>query len=628
MSGGKRWFWGATVTCLVALIVGLSVSEEADVAAPATSSEPTPLRLSWVLGKTYGYRLDLEGHQETQVLDLDGTSPGRRLEVDTHVAGHLKLTPLARRDGKTTLAIRLDDLRHFSVTLGGRPVIARDKAEAMFASHEARLVLADDGSVAGLVFASAAPELFIGTVRMIASALQMRLSGSATPRWSETEGTLTGTFDVAYTRRACPKGHCLTRVPLRLISAPQFAWLKSSFKQTVSGRADIVLADAGHLIAVVGTQRHTARTAAQGELLRVNNIFEMQLAEITEAIATQTLINPVRATLRTLHQRTDSRTARSALTQRVDGLTWEALRAGVWATAMIPQGKTRSRWFWQATGLLKLRPELCARLVDLFFEEGLDEAAQHAILDLLATAGHPVAQDTMRTILSRPEARESRIKYARLVQRFSFVREPTPESARFLARDYAGWTGAAKTGAAFAIGTVVRRLDDPTHDALRRELNQTLIRDLDAAERDLDKALILKALGNAGQSGNITHVARFAKDSSPFVRAASALALVRTQSDASEEILFDLIGDTSEVQRQALTVLKRYTFDEPRRHRLAKMVLSGTVTASNYRHALPLVAQIEDRPTRDAVIRYMKAHALPDRPFVARLQRLLSEPGA
>ena len=114
-----------------------------------------------------------------------------------------------------------------------------------------------------------------------------------------------------------------------------------------------------------------------------------------------------------------SRAEQQIADQRIAGLTLDELentmRAYAGGGAPSPQFVSR------ATAFLKEHPEACGEMVGLFADPGASTRGRAQILELLAGAGTPAAQQAMRDALDSPAARSDARGWQDLVQRFSVV---------------------------------------------------------------------------------------------------------------------------------------------------------------------------------------------------------------
>lgn len=255
-------------------------------------------------------------------------------------------------------------------------------------------------------------------------------------------------------------------------------------------------------------------------------------------------------------RRRDERLAKDVTIESV-----ASLLAVVGAGGSPQQGEAQ-----RAAAYLRLHPERCADIKRLFDKGTIKGSAQGLALDILSMAGHPVAQSTLREILSLPSLRRESKDYVMLVQRMTFVTHPTVDSARFLNDVYrnarsAGDDNVAR-GAVTSLGATIHNLrarGAPAEaDALEGQLRASLLRASGPAER----AGLVAALGNAGGERSAEAILAVRGDKSTDVRDEVAHALRNFRTDEARHALVELAadGDVS-VSRSAFGSLRNHRVD-------------------------------------------------------------------
>ena len=92
----------------------------------------------------------------------------------------------------------------------------------------------------------------------------------------------------------------------------------------------------------------------------------------------------------------------------------------------------------------------------MFQKPGMSSNGRAFICDLLSSAGTPEAQAALRDALGSDAALSDPERYPAMLQRFSFVMKPTPETTTFLETQMAAGKGVDRLAAAHSLGAAAR----------------------------------------------------------------------------------------------------------------------------------------------------------------------------
>ena len=277
------------------------------------------------------------------------------------------------------------------------------------------------------------------------------------------------------------------------------------------------------------------------------------------------------------------------LEQRIDGLTIEDVVQDLLAYGNGGSVPDMNRWLWRASGLLQLHPELAEKLIAPYAKLQLN--GRGLTLDLLAAGGNAPCQAVMRTLLTNRNVGTSD-EYGQLLQRVSLLESPVPETAALVWKSYQDGRAAhdrdLRYAAAFAIGSTAHHLDDPD---LAQRYNRQLGDELRNARDAEERAMLLRALGNAGMNENVPMLAAAAQDDDADVRRAAAVGLRLTDTPESTAALIALAGDPNpSVQSSALAALDKHALSPAELTTLAELVLRGATAELNDQTLIALLA--------------------------------------
>lgn len=303
--------------------------------------------------------------------------------------------------------------------------------------------------------------------------------------------------------------------------------------------------------------------------------------------------------------------ARSALEARASGMTLSGLQSQLAAWPGALTGRAIGKFLFQASALLQLHPKYAAELVSAALSEDWGVDAQNVLSDLLRGAGTPECQRALWDLVDGGNDRKA------LIQRIGLVEEPTEETVRKITERLQGVSASLKSGEVdqelatateFAAGSSARQLRTLGRAEEADRLVSLLVDYLADANTPVERARLIRALGNAG-AGEMVLEATSSKES--VERAAAATALRFASAGAETDALLALVSDSeTEVQHAALVSLEARGFLAEDASAVAQAVLDGSMKQANllasanvllaqedispYRAALGLIAQRAD----------------------------------
>jgi hypothetical protein len=475
----------------------------------------------------------------------------------------LTLRSYGFEDGHWLVGAQLEriDRAHFAVD--DRELID-EAATAGLRRSEAMLLVTSTGAVDQVLLPRDADELWKSTMQALASELEVIVEPRASS-WTRTQRDALGSADVSY-RVLGAASLSRRRTHYRELRSVEAAAMARSEQQiSDDGRVEL---DGGHLsrldderqtrIGVDGVTRLDARAQLHLRLVAVERGAAAErppLAELeTRNLGVATLSPSARADL---------------LRQRIGDMTTEELLADLTRAGAF---RDNAAWLWHASGLLIGHPELCAQLAERFAASRSTE--EHAlILDLLASAGHHEAQLAMRAALGSDAATRDPA-YGLLLQRFSAVARPEPESAAFLADHARAGDHDLARASLYALGATTGRLGDASET---RRYNDVLVEAYRAAKQPAERAAALRALGNAGLTDDVPLAVAALGASDVEERAAATAALRHVVTPETTAALLDRVADpAAPVGAEALSALAARPLDDAELDRIAAAVDSAS----------------------------------------------------
>lgn len=534
-------------------------------------------RLRFEEGQRWAYELDWSAQTSGQMPSGSGQNA---MGVQTHLKGIVWLEVLAPRPEGAQLAVSFDRIDNFDLALQGQaanPDLAATRA--MLEGQRAIIELDERGRVRSLSFAQGSSHTVRATLRSLVLQLGFvvpeKLGTPAIADEPSTLGTVTAHSVASQTEvvRTPQQYTALDAAPGSLTGA-----------QRLSGRATLFIDAHGGLLAI-DDEQHLVYTRPGQTEPAVDARWTFKLRR-THALTGMPKPVPVHLTAQTLsglihdeglQARRDVRLA-TEMSLELLSLTVDRFERGT------PVGH---EFLVHAGAFLRLHPEALAELVEQFASPALSAKGRGLLLDVMVEAGDAAAQGAMRTALSSAPARETAQSASRLVQRFSFLRQPTAESVDFLAAEAlrARQSGdlTFAQGAVVALGSCVRNLEQRGEFALAEQTNSKLRAEVREARdgTSLQKRGALAALGNAARPENVETILDLAHDSDPLVRDQVAAALRSVDSPRARSTLLELASEGSTaIAISALGSLKHQTFASADWQQLAELVSTGKLPVS------------------------------------------------
>lgn len=533
-----RWIAPVFVVALSAALVWSPTDRDAP---EITAAEAVSVGLRLEEGTAYHYRLALAGDKR---LEGVGEAPlGGRLDLDLD----LQLRAYPSTGERQLVGVRIGTLRAHEVVVLDTPALPDATTASRILEHREVIIEIDRrGQIEALRFAPEDPTLFKHLAQMIVGELQVIVEPGART-WIAHERNQHGlaTTDYAVVD-ADAEAVELSRTRT---DYAEVAGAPTETLPTVEGRYRVRLARAGHLLRLQGEE-----TIQAGDAMRMSGRIDLEFthsAPITDGLPRLAAHGAGERRVPGVVPASDA-SVRDTLEKRVGGLTPDQLVADLTRVAQGGAIADKNRWLWQATGLLRLKPELAERLVEGFADA--NHAGRALTLDLLASVGHARAQAAMRTALGHDLSDDPR--GATLINRLGFIERPTGETLAFAAQRLAESEGAERTAWQYTLGAVAGH--HARHgDAARAEAAAApLLSALSAAQTPEDRRHALRALGNAGLEAHRDALLPHAQDDDRRVRRATARALRHLTDAESEATLANLVIDSDvAVQQAAISTL-------------------------------------------------------------------------
>jgi len=538
-------------------------------------SEDGAFRFKFPAGDVYTYDFELDTNQQLAAQTKGGKPIGGSLAL----AGELRLRSYGETDGKYRLGVSLPKLEKHELRFQGQDLLSEEEAKTTFGEREAFIEVTDRGEIVAMWFEKTAPPTFRSVMESVIPTIAVRAPETNDLMWSAEEQTPLGKAQAFYVAdESAPLTAKRSRAAYLGLKA--FAMGPAPGKPDLQSDGLVKLAEAGHVESVSTDESITVNDGGADPRFSATVKVQLQLKHITKfepaAIAfTKGRFEEVRPG----EVLTGEQVQRKMWEAMVGSMTLSDVESGI-ATYAMRGISPQEGWLTRAVLLLKMNPAYAARLSDMFQKPGMSSDGKAFICDLLSSAGTPAAQTAMRDALSSEAAHADADRYPGMLQRFSFVKEPTPETMAFLEARLDADKGNDRLAAARSLGAAAGHLRSAGKDYAG--YNGKLLAGLKNAASPEEKRAMVGSLGNVGAPENIPVLAEMTQDESPDVRRAVARAMRKNDAPEARNVLFDLVNDSDvSVGQAALSTLAEQTLEGDDVDRLEQ-----TITAESFNTGL------------------------------------------
>ena len=521
----------------------------------------------FVPGERVTYRLDYNNHADSDfsVLFDSSNSPGAMQDPNatayvfySTVRGELLATVL-RSEAKDTLVVYSLRNAFVSLSVNGHNDSRQAEQVGRELSQDVFATLTPQGSVRSVCFAPNVSNLSQSFLRTLLALTQFVLPRTkrelARGRWEAQEDDPNGTYLARYqlvqTTNQTP-GRRPTISPTDYLKT-KLRYLEPTGKDKDSTQlpqsimpggmllAGFVAGD-GHLRSLKGSESKLILMAGK-TVARSNSTLSLNYldAETIEPSELSTLLEASAERGRVAKAMplsfSESEEASEAAVQRTElgDATLESLLSDL---SRIEQASasasSRTSLYLKLKALAYLHPEACVRMGMVLTSARAKSTTMLIISGALGAAGHAEAQAALASAIE-DHARDWPT-LATLIPELGGVRSPTPRAEEVLLNLAFGSPdfNIAST-AQLALGTAARNLSDSSPERFAR-ITRRIIQRIESVPSENEKVQLLSALGNTGAARAIPVINKFARESSPGLRAA-ALSALRLVNDYQADVL-------------------------------------------------------------------------------------------
>ena len=543
-------------------------------------------RLSWPQKARSIYALSWETQTSGLVLPEQGNGAvPRGLEMHSRLDGEVAIEAI----DANLVALSFARVDHHEVSLQGQK--ADDGLDTkLLEQSRAYLSFTADGTIGELRYDDAAPPAVRQALRGLALQIQFTHPTGDSDHWEAVEPVAGGALRMRYHR----DGAQLVREPAaieRIDSNPE----KLDGKAELGGSATFRLANGA--IEEIDDRMNWSftRKGDPAPLMATHYTFHLvrKRGESFDAVALK------KALPHGDGQSLSAIPGDEGLDARRDGRLAKEMSVDKLLTTIdhFEQGARPGHEFVVRAGAyLRLHPEAVKDLLTRFDDPGTTFKGRGLVLDVMVAGGDANAQNAMRTALSSKIAHEKPGDYGVLVQRFTLLDEPLPDSEKFLEAQYrqakSGDDLHARQGLAATLGAVADRLAHEGQPDLARQANALLVSELESAKTPALKRALLAGLGNAKRSDDLKLISSFAGDEDAQVRAEAAAALRGIDDASARSTLLGMLSDRQgTVAQTAMDALGNQTLSRTDWETLSDLAQTGRVSSASDARLVRLIRE-------------------------------------
>jgi len=386
---------------------------------------------NWEKGKIYVYSLTYNTTNST-VFSMD---PNAAKESQKTFFGgvdlkcNLRLKAYGMKGKNFLLGVSFDKCELLNLNVMGSSLFKTpSEAQSAFTGEEGLILVTSKGAVKELRFKAEAENAFKNVVQNIIAEVQVNIVDGSL-RWKVQESSQHGEALSAYAvKEENWRDVKIVKKRTKYETLNALGPGREGYDNTASSNYKISLNTDGHIDSLSGRETISATNDDGGELVSVKTSVSMTLLRIEEYDDRQSRAAFARFSSmsgRSLGEIVISDRARQrALIQRAAGMKIENLVGDLLKYGNLGEMPFNSQWTWRATGLLRLKPKECWKLVDVFKNPTINVRGKKSIIELLVSTGHGVAQKVMRKLLLSEEAQSTGRSYNMMLQRAMLLTEP------------------------------------------------------------------------------------------------------------------------------------------------------------------------------------------------------------
>lgn len=577
---------------------------------PAPSLETSSLNLIFKPMKNYNYEVNWEGQQKTLI---PFQNSDKSITDNIIFKAKINFVNLSNDSEIQILEGSITEIKNFQMSVFEKNIFNNQNLSYQdFINHKFYVYYLKNGKIQKLAFNNTDTEFFKNFIQTLMTKIQFKLDPNNKNEWITKEERSHGISVGHYKSQKSSNSFNISR----LIS--QFEKIfghPESAIQDVKISTQIKLSPNYELESLIEEEKVKIDNSQGTRILEVLGKFNLQ-KELKESEPERKSTLTASSTLPpNLEERilgkiyTSKEQLKKILQDRIAKMTITDVEQNLLRYGSSGEIPDHNRWFWRATGLLKLYPELTQNVVNIFKSGRTGEKGEALIFDLLAGAGTNEAQSAMKKLINYNQARSGNFRDILLYQRFSFVENPNDETLDLLKVEFKNSQNTRyKTASAYTLGSAISNIK--IEDSKRiDELNNLLLNSLKESTSENDLNAMIRALGNAGQANSLEAILDYSNNPYESVRASVATALRKIDTVEANDHLLSLALDSSkDVSETSMMALDGHTLTSSQLSLFYDNVNSGKTPKEADQHLVTFLAKelTKNNESKDEILNSLK----------------------
>ncbi|HSW59287.1 MAG TPA: hypothetical protein VLJ60_00735 [bacterium] len=547
--------------------------------------------LKWEIDKRYSFSFNYKSKSFNHFVNPQGS--------DRKVSGNFKcdmafsIYPLKKMDDGNVLAeFSFDRIGECFFLFNGDNLFANPAAiSTIFTGRKAAIVLTPDGNITDTRFSKNEDQVFMSTVKLVASYVRTNASSVEVP----VEHDQNGSYKAVYSKTKKDSATLITKKFDKYLTLLAFPSGITENRQ--DHNVNIIHTVEKRLLKnAKGSQKTAMYNQDKTLIFSLEMDFTLELTKVSDennSIRLIGLSNMRSSGIGTVE--ISKETERKLQEQQTRNLTSTEMTDTLANFGFNGKIDDKKQFIWRAAAYLRLYPERTEDLIPLFNAEGFSSEGKILLMGLLTSSGHEKAQEVMRTLLSADAAKNDKL-YPLLLQNISMLDNPDRQTMSFVENLYAQskLSGKLESTTSLMVGSVAGKMMQQGDTLNGMRLNNTLLKDLDNAKTPDKAEKLLDALGNASIADNIKTAIEYSGSVNPRIRATVANVVRNVQTPESERLLLDLLDDKENiVKMQAVNTLGMYALKEEHLEHIKEKLRDDTLGPDQYYYVLGVLKKYE-----------------------------------
>ena len=546
------------------------------------------------LNKKYLYGISYDS--STSVSFISTGEDSRTMKGKMNCDAEFSISPFDKKNSTVLASFIFEKVNKCSFTLNGQELFkTKDILEHIFYNRKAFIEIKPNGKIENIFFNKNEDSVFVSTVKLFLGDTQFIVKNGFSWKYKEKNQHGISTvsykksknlFDSLYIKSVddYEKIHSIT-TPIETLS------------RSINGKMEIDFSD-GIIQKYNGFQKILIKNKNKVELFNLSTKVNLKLKNIKFFHSGYSVADIRQLTSSNIGTiQIDEKTQRKILKKAAKEMTLTEMQATLSRYSQTGTIYEKGLFIRRSVAYLKLYPEKCNEIYNLFISEGTSSEARVLAMGILASAGHQQAQNAMRAVLKNKNIKND-IYYSVYLQNFTVVKNPDQATVQFVRNEFNKALKSKKnlTSSSLTLGAVAGKLRKNGEKKTALEIKNSLENLLKKSKTDKDKERFIDALGNTGFASNVNIAEKYIDSPNNRIRASLTNIVRFNQTKEGEELLFKLAKDKDRlVKMQAINALAGYNLEDEHLQRLNNYIKKDIFGTDEYLYLLQIYSKYEKK---------------------------------